>query len=359
VAIDDGVNQWLLEGAWWGDFVSNRYIGPGSDVRIIISNGTTPWVSDWFPYLLRQPANSSTDTSAQYHLIVHQHSSEWWQQVVPLVPVNWVELRYKNEQWRLQREDYDHFTSNHYIEPGSMVKLVFELQGSDGSPTVMETAMFHYLADQPAIKLPCPSNGACPWDYVCRQCFPLPCDPHTYTCVPRAQDGEACSSKTSALACKERRLLCSEGPMMRGYCHYHCGVHYNCPSGKLCFHGICSKPVCHLAIAKTETGYSYHASFVDAGWANYDYALSLTKLSNRVYSEKLAGSCEMVSPQCDSLPQEPLCVTDQFGQRQEVNGPCAALRLMLANTEQPDSFTGTVPHEWVAPQWQSTPGTCN
>ncbi len=364
VAIDDGVNQWLLERTQWGDFVSNRYIGQGSDVRIIISNGTTPWISDWFPYLLQQPADSktgtassSTDISSQYHLIVHQHSSEWWQQVVPLVPINWVDLRYKDERWRLHREDYGHFTSNHHIEPGSMVELIFELQDGDGSPAVMKTARFHYLADQPAIEVPCsPGDGACPWDYVCPKYTTFSSEPQA--CTPRPNDEEQCSCKTYSMDCKEH-LLCVEGPMMTGYCHYPCAVHDNCPSEKLCFQGICSKPICHLAIAKTETGYSYHASFVDAGWTNFDHGLSLTELKNTVYTDKLAGSCEMVSPQCDSLPQETHCATNQLGQKQEVSGPCAALRLMLDNIEQPESFSGTTAYEWATPQWQSTRGTCN
>ncbi len=362
VAIDNGDSQWLLEGNWWGDFVSNRYISRGSDVRLIISNGTTPWVSGWFPYLLQQPTDSEADfnyhLSSQHHLIVHQHSNKWWQQIVPLVPVNWIDIRYKGVLTRMHHEDYGHFTSNLYIEPGSQVELFFEIQSN--SDTVMKTAKFHYLADQPVIELPCPDNkDVChSWGYVCAECFPYPCEPQA--CVRRAQDGELCSSRTTSRDCETNFLCVNESPMTsNSYCHQSCATHHNCPSGKLCFHGICSEPVCHLAITKTESGYNYHASFVDAGWTNFGFALSQTILSNQVYSDQLAGSCEMVSPQCDSLPQEPLCVTNQFGQQQEVNGPCAALRLMLANIEQPESFITGQTYEWIAPKWQSTLGTCN
>jgi hypothetical protein len=356
VAIDDGARQWLLVGTWWGHFIGNNHIKRGTNVRIITSDGTTPWISEWFSYLVEQPVDA--DNGYQYHLIVHQNSNDWWQQIVPLVPVNWIEIKQGDEQWRMKLEDYGHFTSNHYIEPGSRIQLIFEMD-SDGSPVVKRLS-FHYLLDQPAIEQECAvDNDACPWDYACNARWAGGMGT-TKMCVPHPYEGEVCGSRNSApIACKQG-LACIEGPFLTSFCHSHCNTHSDCHQGRFCFENVCSEPICDVAIAKTENGYSFHASYVDAVWRNFG-GLKLNPLPGKVYREKLSGPCFAVTPQCDSLPTEPLCVTDEFGQQQEVDGPCAALKAMISDADPPDPLLpdNNYAPEWLVPSWQSTLGSCN
>ncbi len=353
VAIDNGYNQWLLTGTWWGHFIGNNHINSGEMVRIIVSNGQTPWISEWFRYLIEQPVDAGN--GYQYHLIVHQSSNEWWQQVVPLVPVNWIEIRQGNEQWRMKLEDYGHFTSNHHIERGSKIEFIFETDGPEGSP-VVERSWFNYLFDQPAIRQECAvDDDACPWDYACQEQF--------YGggfCVPHPSEGEVCGSHTTGPITCKFSLNCIPGPVHTSYCHSRCRNHGDCHQGRFCFDDICSEPICDVAIAKTENGYGFHASYIDAIWQNFG-GLKLNSLQGKVYREQLSGPCTTATPHCDSLPQEPLCVTDEFGQQQEFDGPCAALKTMISNVNLPDPLVrgNTYAPEWSVPSWQATPGTCN